>query len=56
MLPELRKLSQNEPIALKKEFSSKDTALNLAETVTLLEKHKIMISDVDLSQGEELLR
>lgn len=56
MLPELRKLSQNEPAALKKEFSSEDTALDLAGTVSLLKKNKIMIEDIDLSHGEELLR
>ncbi|MDD5131473.1 MAG: polysaccharide biosynthesis protein [bacterium] len=56
MLPELRKTDKREPNALTKEFSSKDTALNLADTVTLLKKHKIMVEDVDLTQGEELLR
>lgn len=56
MLPELCEPSQNEPIALKKEFSSKDTAINLAETAMLLKKHEIMIGDIDLSHGEELLR
>ncbi len=56
MLPELRNLNQNEPAALKKEFGSEDTALDLAGTVTLLKKHEIMIGDIDLSQGEELLR
>lgn len=56
MLPELRKLSKNEPVALKKEFSSEDTALDLAGTVALLKKHKIMVENIDLSQDEELLR
>ncbi|MFH1903622.1 MAG: polysaccharide biosynthesis protein [Candidatus Omnitrophota bacterium] len=56
MLPELRKLNQNEPAALTKEFSSEDTALDFAGTVSLLKKHKIMIEDIDLSHGEELLR
>ena len=56
MLPELRKLSKKEPAALKKEFSSEDTALDLNGTVRLLRRHKIMIEDVDLSHGEELLR
>ncbi len=56
MLPELRKLSKNEPAALKKEFSSEDTALDLSGTVALLKKHKIMVEDIDLSHGEELLR
>ena len=56
MLPELRKLSKHEPAALKKEFSSEDAALDLSGTVALLRRHKIMVEDIDLSQGEELLR
>lgn len=56
MLPELQKLSKNEPTDLKKEFSSEDTALSLSGTVALLRKHKIMVDDIDLSIGEELLR
>ncbi len=56
MLPELRKVSQNEPAALTKEFSSEDTALDFVGTMALLKKHKIMIGDVDLSYSEELLR
>lgn len=56
MLPELRQSGKSEPAALKKEFSSEDTALDLGETVALLKKHKIMVEDVDLSRGEELLR
>ncbi len=56
MLPELRTLSKNEPAALKKEFSSEDTALDLQGTAALLKKHKIMVEDIDLSHGEELLR
>lgn len=56
MLPELQKSGQNKSPALKKEFSSEDTALDLAGTVSLLKKHKLLIGDVDLSHGEELLR
>ncbi len=56
MLPELRKLSETEPAALKKEFSSENTALDFNGTVALLKKHKIMVEDIDLSHGEELLR
>lgn len=56
MLPELCQLGKHEPAVLKKEFSSEDTALNLDETIALLKKHKIMVDDVDLSHGEELLR
>lgn len=56
MLPELRKTDKKELKALKKEYSSEDTALNLSGTMALLKKHKIMVEDVDLSQSEELLR
>jgi len=56
MLPELRKLGQNESTVLTKEFSSEDTALDLAGTTSLLKKHKLMVGDIDLSHGEELLR
>ena len=55
MLPELRKLSKNEPAALMKEFSSANSALDYPKTVELLKKHKIMVEDIDLSHGEELL-
>ncbi|MFH1062528.1 MAG: polysaccharide biosynthesis protein [Candidatus Omnitrophota bacterium] len=56
MLPELRKLGKTESRALKKEFSSEDTALDLNGTIALLKQHKLMVEDIDLSQGEELLR
>ena len=56
MLPELRKSNKNEIVALKKEFSSEDVALDLGGTVALLRKHKVMIEDIDLSHNEELLR
>ncbi len=56
MLPELYKLNKNEPGALKKEFSSQDTALDINGTVALLKRHKIMVEDIDLSHSEELLR
>jgi UDP-glucose 4-epimerase len=56
MLPELRKSGQKELAALEKEFSSEDTALDLSGTTALLKKHKLMVGDIDLSHGEELLR
>lgn len=56
MLPELQKKSNKEIIALKKEFSSEDSAIDLNGTVALLRKHKIMVEDIDLSYGDELLR
>ena len=33
-----------------------NTALDLAGTVALLKRHKLMIEDVDLTNSEELLR
>lgn len=56
MLPELRNGDKKEPNALKNEFSSANVALDFAGTVALLKRHKVMIEDVDLSTGEELLR
>jgi UDP-glucose 4-epimerase len=55
MLPELldQKSYKN---ALEKEFSSADTVLNLAKTTALLKKHKLMVTDGNLLQSEELLR
>jgi len=56
MLPELRRDAAGEPNALTKEFSSEDTVLGLAGTVTLLKQHRMMIEDVDLAVAGELLR
>jgi FlaA1/EpsC-like NDP-sugar epimerase len=56
MLPELRKLNPKKSKVLTKEFSSEDAALDLKGTRGLLKKHRLMIGDVDLSHGEELLR
>ena len=56
MLPELQAGSALEANALSKEFSSADTVLDHAGTVSLLQTHKLMVGDVDLSQGDELLR
>jgi len=56
MLPELISKGKKEPNALKNEFSSASVALDFNGTVALLKRHKVMIEDVDLSTGEELLR
>jgi UDP-glucose 4-epimerase len=56
MLPELRSKGKKEPNALKNEFSSENTALDLAGTIAMLKKNRLMIEDVDLSNGGELLR
>ena len=56
MLPELRGEPIDEPNALAKEFSSEDTVVDLRDTVALLEAHRLMIDDVDLTATGELLR
>jgi len=56
MLPELRDGEWDEPGRLTKEFSSADTVLDLAGTVSLLQKHRLMIEDVNLAEAGELLR
>lgn len=56
MLPELLDAKKTEKMALKKEFSSSDTVLNLPQTIALLKKHKLLIEDGSLADGEELLR
>jgi len=56
MLPELR--GKDEPFegVLDKEFSSADNPLDYEDTVELLRRNKLMIEDVDLSSGVEILR
>lgn len=56
MLPELLDEKKPGSGALKKEFSSADTVLNLQQTIALLRKHKLMIEDGYPADGEELLR
>jgi len=56
MLPELQERANKEPNVLAKEFSSEDTVINLDKTIALLKKHKLMVEDINLIQGEELLR
>lgn len=56
MLPELRADGDAGPNALAKEFSSEDTVVDLAGTVELLKRHRLMVEDVDLSAAGELLR
>jgi hypothetical protein len=41
--------------ALNKEFSSADTVLDLSGTSALLKRHGLMVEDVDLYKGGELL-
>ncbi|MCB0475245.1 MAG: polysaccharide biosynthesis protein [Flavobacteriaceae bacterium] len=54
MLPELQK-SESESLALCTEFSSADNLLSLEATKELLEKHCLMVGQVTLAEGGELL-
>ena len=56
MLPELRDEDEVFEGILEKEFSSADNPLNYKDTVELLKRNKLMIEDVDLSSGIEILR
>jgi hypothetical protein len=56
MLPELYDENDQEPPVLQKELSSADRVLSLAETAELLKKHRLMIEDVQLHSGGELLK
>lgn len=56
MLPELCNGFACEPSVLTKEYSSGDNVLSLRETVALLKKHKLMLEDIHLAPGDELLR
>ena len=56
MLPELRDETVPEANALTKEFSSADTVLDYAGTVSLLEQHRLMPEDVEALPDAELLR
>jgi UDP-glucose 4-epimerase len=56
MLPELvRHEDQRQPPVLRKEFSSADTVLDLAGTLALLQKHKLMPGQAVVKDGGELL-
>jgi len=55
MLPELRNGKAREKNALSKEYSSGDNVLNLAATVKLLKRTRLMVEDHG-DQKEELLR
>lgn len=56
MLPELAPRSGKLRPALRKEFSSGDTVLDLAGTIALLKRHRLMVDDVESGNGLELLR
>ena len=56
MLPELRGGKGREPNALSREYSSGDNVLNLAETVRLLKRTRLLVEDQPAVRNEELLR
>ena len=56
MLPELRGTRKAEKNVLSKEYSSGDNVLNLAATVKLLKRTRLMVEDQDSTAKEELLR
>ncbi|MFC1578378.1 polysaccharide biosynthesis protein [Thermodesulfobacteriota bacterium] len=56
MLPELSNNKKKQPNALTKEYSSEDAVLDLDGTIELLKKHRLMVEDVEVPKGEELLR
>ena len=54
MLPELREESAAEA-DLSKEFSSEDSVVSLEETVALLERHGLLVEQMDSGVGGEML-
>jgi UDP-glucose 4-epimerase len=56
MLPELRDGDEGEASGLTREFSSADNVLDLADTIALLKDHNLMVEDIGLLPGAELLR
>ncbi len=54
MLPELREEGASEA-DLSKEFSSEDSVVSLPETVALLERHGLLVEQVDPGAGGEML-
>jgi UDP-glucose 4-epimerase len=56
MLPELRDGDEGAASGLTQEFSSADNVLDLAGTLALLRNHNLMVEDIGLSPGTDLLR
>src|SRR5689334_8774900 len=56
MLPELRATGKAGKNVLSKEYSSGDNVLNLAATVKLLKRTRLMVEDQNSAAKEELLR
>jgi FlaA1/EpsC-like NDP-sugar epimerase len=55
MLPELQD-GEMPPAVLVNEFSSSDNILDLPATVELLNKHQLMLEDINIDEANELLR
>ncbi len=56
MLPELTSIGTGRRAALTKEFSSGDKVLDLAGTIALLKRHRLMVDQVKSAGSLELLR
>jgi UDP-glucose 4-epimerase len=56
MLPELQRREPGEPNAFEREFSSADTVLDLPGTRELLHRHGLLVEQVSVAPGTELLR
>jgi hypothetical protein len=55
MLPELADPGPTEPAGTNGEFSSADAPLDLDGTIALLQKHQLMVDQVNPSRADELL-
>lgn len=55
MLPELQNDEGQNAKVLTKEFSSENNVLNFEETSALFSRHKLLINEIKLAEGNELL-
>ncbi len=55
MLPELRKTDESRPMVMTRELSSENNVVDLEGTVALLHEHHLLLGEVQLSEGGELL-
>jgi len=54
MLPELQTDENTETVGLTKEFSSADTVISFEETSALLQKHRLLVGQVERPDGVEM--
>jgi UDP-glucose 4-epimerase len=54
MLPELQSADEEQTAGLAKEFSSADTLVSLEETTQMLERHGLLVGQVEQREGVEL--